>query len=131
MYPQVIEEFKAYGRLSGDANDSGVASAMEEGFRSAGWKGALTKGIEFRQTQRKSGYSSAFEIATLYAELGDKDSRARFPRREKTPTRHPRPEASQSRVRGVLASAQSPLYRFCMSKQPLLSRSFRHRIAPS
>jgi serine/threonine protein kinase/tetratricopeptide (TPR) repeat protein len=73
MYPQVIEEFKAYGRLSGDANDSGVASAMEEGFRSAGWKGALTKGIEFRQTQRKSGYSSAFEIATLYAELGDKD----------------------------------------------------------
>jgi tetratricopeptide (TPR) repeat protein len=72
MYPQVIEEWNAYGRLSGDRNESDFASAMEQGFRSAGWKGALTKGIETRQAQRKTNYYSAFMIATLYADLGDK-----------------------------------------------------------
>jgi serine/threonine protein kinase len=35
-------------------------------------KGALTKGIETRQAQRKTGYFSAYGIATLYADLGDK-----------------------------------------------------------
>jgi TolB-like protein len=73
MYPQVIEESKSFGQLSGDRNESEFASAMEQGFRSAGWKGALTKGIETRQTQRKTGYSSAYGIARLYAQLGDKD----------------------------------------------------------
>jgi tetratricopeptide (TPR) repeat protein len=73
MYAQVIEEFKAYGQLSGDRNDSDFASAMEQGFRSANWKGALTNGIEALQTQRKTGRSSAYDIATLYAALGDKD----------------------------------------------------------
>jgi len=78
MYPQVIEEWKAYGQLSGDRNASDFASAMEQGFRSGGWKGALTKGIEILQAQRKTGYSSAFKIATLYAELGDKDQAFRW-----------------------------------------------------
>ncbi len=73
MYPQVIEEWKAYGQLSGDQNESGFASAMEQGFRYAGWKGALTKAIEIRQAQRKTGYSSPYQIATLYADVGDKD----------------------------------------------------------
>jgi hypothetical protein len=73
MYPQVIEEWKAIGQLSADRNESDFASALEKGFRSAGWKGALTKGIEVRQAQRKIGYSSAFRIAGMYAELGDKD----------------------------------------------------------
>jgi serine/threonine protein kinase/tetratricopeptide (TPR) repeat protein len=73
MYPQFIEECKAYGQLSGDRNESEFASALEQGFRSAGWKGALTKGIEVRLAQRKLGYSSAYDIATLYADLGDKD----------------------------------------------------------
>ncbi|MBV9342398.1 MAG: protein kinase [Acidobacteria bacterium] len=72
-YPQVIEEWKAYGQLSGNRNESEFASAMEEGFRSAGWKGALIKGIKARQAQRKSGYSSAYKIATLYAALGGND----------------------------------------------------------
>ena len=71
MYPQVIEEWKTYGELSGDRNESDFASAMEQGFHSAGWKGALAKGIESRQTQRKIGYSSAYRIAELYADLGD------------------------------------------------------------
>jgi eukaryotic-like serine/threonine-protein kinase len=73
MYPQVIEEMKTYGQLSGDRNESEFASAMEQGFRSAGWKGALTQGIQARQAQRKIGYSSPYQIATFYADLGDKD----------------------------------------------------------
>lgn len=50
-----------------------LASALEQGYRSAGWKGALSKAIEARKAQRKTGYSSAHNIATLYADLGDKD----------------------------------------------------------
>ena len=41
-------------------------------------EGALTKGIEVRLTQRKTGYYSAFWIATLYADLGDKDQAFRW-----------------------------------------------------
>jgi tetratricopeptide (TPR) repeat protein len=78
IYPLVIEEWSAYGQLSGDRNDSDFASALEQGFRSAGWKGALTKGIETREAQRKSGYSSAYNIACLYADLGDKDEAFRW-----------------------------------------------------
>jgi len=73
MYQQVIDPWKTYGKLSGDRNQAEFASALERGFRSAGWKGALTKGIEIRQLQRKTGYSSAYGIAALYADLGDKD----------------------------------------------------------
>ena len=78
MYPQVIEEGKAYGRLSGDRNESEFASALEQGFRSAGWKSALTKGIEAREVQRKTGYFSAYRIASLYADLGDKENAFRW-----------------------------------------------------
>jgi len=72
MYPQVIEERKIFGGLSGYQVDVDFAAVMEQGFRSSGWKGALTKTIAFRQAQRKTGYFSAFEIAELYAGLGDK-----------------------------------------------------------
>ena len=73
MYPQVIEEFTTLGQLSGERNTSDFASALDEGFRSAGWKGALTKAIEVRKKQRKTGFSPAYDIATLYADLGQKD----------------------------------------------------------
>jgi len=73
MYPQVIEEWKAYGQFSGDRDMSKLAAAMEQGSRSAGWKGALTKGIEILQARRQTGYSSALFIARFYADLGDKD----------------------------------------------------------
>ena len=66
MYPEVIKEWKVYGQLYGDKKQSEFASALEQGFRLAGWKGALTKGIEIRQAQRKTGYSSAYIIAQLY-----------------------------------------------------------------
>jgi len=54
------------------------ASALEQGFRAGGWKGALTNAIQARQAQRKAGYSSAFSIAVLYADLGDKDEAFRW-----------------------------------------------------
>ena len=77
-YPQVVQEFKQYGTLSGDRKEADLASALEQGFRSAGWKGALTKGVEIRQAQRKIGYSSAYNIAALYADLGDKEESLRW-----------------------------------------------------
>jgi TolB-like protein len=74
MYPQVIEEWKSLGQLSGDQNESAFAAALEKGFRSASWKGAVAAGIEAREAQRKNDYhSSAYEIAALYAELGEKN----------------------------------------------------------
>jgi len=77
-YPQVIEEWKAYGQFFGDRNESEFASALEQGYRSGGWKGALTKGIEMRQAQRKNGYFPAYQIAQLYVDLGDKDQAFRW-----------------------------------------------------
>jgi tetratricopeptide (TPR) repeat protein len=78
MYPQSIEEAKAYAQLSGDETLSEFASAMEQGFRSGGWKGANTKAIETLQARRKNSYVSAYVIATLYAEVGDKDQALRW-----------------------------------------------------
>ncbi|MGH9776407.1 MAG: protein kinase domain-containing protein [Candidatus Acidiferrales bacterium] len=78
LYPQVIEEWKTYGQLSGDRNESEFASALEQGFRAAGWKGALTKSIEAREAQRKTGYQSAYGIAQLHADLGDKSQAFRW-----------------------------------------------------
>jgi TolB-like protein/DNA-binding winged helix-turn-helix (wHTH) protein/tetratricopeptide (TPR) repeat protein len=72
-YLQVIEEWRIYGPLSGFPGDIESAAAMERGFRSAGWKGALSKVIEYRIAQRKTAYYSAFLIATFYADLGDKE----------------------------------------------------------
>ncbi len=78
MYPQVVEEWAAYGRLAADKNDSDFASAMEQGFHSGGWKGALTRGIDVRLTQRKAGYASAYDLADLYAGLGEKEQALRW-----------------------------------------------------
>ena len=73
LYQQTIEEWRIFGQLSGDPNESDFASAIEQGFHSGGWKGALTKGIEARQAQRKTGYYSPYRIAELCADLGDKE----------------------------------------------------------
>ena len=71
MYPQVIEEWKACGRYSGSQPDIDFAAAMEQGFRSGGWKGALGKAAAKRERERKSGYFSALIIARFYADMGD------------------------------------------------------------
>jgi TolB-like protein/DNA-binding winged helix-turn-helix (wHTH) protein len=73
MYPQVIEEWRIFGQLSGFRGDIESNAAMERGFQSAGWKGALTGVIEYRIAQRKTSYYSAFLIATFYTDLGDKE----------------------------------------------------------
>ena len=74
MYPQSLEEYKLGSQLADDRDGSEVASAMEQGFRSAGWDGALRKGIEVSIAQREtSDSSSAYSIAQLYAELRDID----------------------------------------------------------
>jgi predicted Zn-dependent protease len=78
MYSQSIEEYKAGSQLSGDHNGSELASAMEQGFRSADWEGAVRNGIETAVEQRTTGNSSAYDIAALYAELGDKDQGFRW-----------------------------------------------------
>ena len=78
MYAQSIEETKVAAQLSGDPNESKYASAMEQGFRSAGWRGAETKAIEMAPAQRKAGYGFASDIASFYADLGDKEQAFRW-----------------------------------------------------
>jgi len=73
MYPQVILEWKTYGQVFGNDEMSGLADAMERGFRSTGWNGALTKGIDNMRARRKTGYCSAVFIARFYADLGDRE----------------------------------------------------------
>jgi hypothetical protein len=74
-YPEAIEEFKTYGKLSGDPMFGGFGEALDNGFGSDGWPAALRKGIELMQAQQKSmpDYVFAFYLAKLYAELGEKD----------------------------------------------------------
>ena len=73
MYPQVIEEWKTYSRLTADPQEAEYASALDQGYRSAGWKGALTGGLRVFEARRKTGYESPVKIARLYTDLGEKD----------------------------------------------------------
>jgi serine/threonine protein kinase/tetratricopeptide (TPR) repeat protein len=73
-YPETIQELKTAAQLQGDKNGAEFAAALESGYHSGGWSNALRKGIEVELQQRKAGtYISGFQIAGLYAELGDKD----------------------------------------------------------
>jgi len=74
-YPEAVQEFKTGAQLEGDKNYSAFATALDEGFRSGGWPGALRKGIEVSLAQRKAktGYVSPYGIALFYADLGNKD----------------------------------------------------------
>jgi TolB-like protein/Tfp pilus assembly protein PilF len=78
MYPQVIEEWNTYGQIDGNPEDAKFASALDQGFRSSGWRGALTQGIAILQARRKTYYCSAYLIARLYADLGDKEQAFRW-----------------------------------------------------
>jgi tetratricopeptide (TPR) repeat protein len=73
MYPQVIEEWKTYSRLTGNEEESEFASALEQGFRSAGWNGALTEALKVFLARRQTSYESPVKIARLYTDLGEKD----------------------------------------------------------
>jgi hypothetical protein len=75
QYPQSIQEFKTAAQLEGDKNFAEFAAALEAGFHSGGWPGALRKAIDVSLAQRKSKaeYASPYSIAQLYADLGDKN----------------------------------------------------------
>jgi TolB-like protein/Tfp pilus assembly protein PilF len=74
-YEQAIQEFATAARLLADKNMAEFAAALEAGFHSGAWPGALRKGIEVSLAQRKkkTPYVSSFLIAQMYADLGDKD----------------------------------------------------------
>jgi tetratricopeptide (TPR) repeat protein len=73
MYAQAIEELKAYGRLNGDELDIAYAAALDEGFRSSGWTGAVLRAAQMLIERRKHSYVSALTIAELYADAGNKE----------------------------------------------------------
>jgi len=76
MYPQAVEEWKAYAQLNGSRECIENAAALERGFHSGGWPRGLTEVIAVLENRRKIGYASyasPFEIARLYADLGDRD----------------------------------------------------------
>ena len=74
-YPQAIREFETDAQLEGDKNRVEYAAALDAGFRSGGWPSALRNGIEVSLAQRKAktGYISPYGIASLYADLGNKE----------------------------------------------------------
>jgi TolB-like protein/predicted Ser/Thr protein kinase len=74
-YSEAIQEWKTGSQLEGDKNGMEFAAAMDTGFRSGGWPAALRKGIATSLAQRnsKAEYASPYSIASLYADLGDKD----------------------------------------------------------
>jgi len=78
MYPEVIEEWKTYGKITGDRSDVEWGETLEQGFRSAGWQGAMTRAAELSEARRKTGYESPLMIARLYANLGDKERTFRW-----------------------------------------------------
>ena len=73
MYPQVVEEWKAYGQLTGNPDEAEFGDALERGFRSGGWHGALTEALATVESRRKTKYYSPLIIARFYADLGDKE----------------------------------------------------------
>jgi TolB-like protein/Tfp pilus assembly protein PilF len=73
MYPETIEESKAYGQTTGNLELIENATALEHGFRSGGWPQALNEIIAVYENRRKKGYESPFIIARWYADLGKKD----------------------------------------------------------
>jgi len=73
MYPQAVDEWKIYGQITGNRDDSEWGAALDRGFRAAGWKGALSEAIKVVEAQRKTSYASPYKIGRLYADLGDKE----------------------------------------------------------
>ncbi len=73
MYPQATEEWNIESHLNGSLDEIKFGDALERGFRSAGWKGALAGAAAVLVARRDKGYASPFMIARFYADMGDKD----------------------------------------------------------
>ncbi len=74
-YPETIREWTSAAQLLGDKGLAEYAAALDAGFRSGGWPGAARKAIEVLLAQRKAetNYLAAYQIAALYADIGEKD----------------------------------------------------------
>jgi TolB-like protein/predicted Ser/Thr protein kinase len=74
-YPETLQEFKTAAELAGNKNYIEDNAAQEAGYRSGGWPGALRNSIELSLARRKAkrDYVSAYQLATLYADLGEKE----------------------------------------------------------
>jgi serine/threonine-protein kinase len=75
-YPETIQESAMAARLLDDKNGVEVAAGLDAGFRSRGWPAALQRAVAVSIAQRKAKagfYVSPYQIAELYAELGDKE----------------------------------------------------------
>jgi len=74
-YSQAIQEWKTAAQLSGDKNFVEATTAMDAGFQSRGWPGALRRDLEVVLAQRNANveYVSPYIIAGLFGNLGDKD----------------------------------------------------------
>ena len=74
-YPQAMQEYATYAQLGGDTNLAQFTTAFDKGYRSGGLPAAAHKGIDvlLAQHKAKTSYNLAFQIADLYAILGDKD----------------------------------------------------------
>jgi adenylate cyclase len=73
MYSQAIEESTIESQLTGNPDDIELADAMERGFHSGGWNGALAHAVAVLEARRAKSYVSPFIIARDYADLGEKD----------------------------------------------------------
>jgi eukaryotic-like serine/threonine-protein kinase len=74
-YAEAIRQLKTSAQLEGDKDAAEIADAMDTGFRSGGLQAAMRKAIEVAFARRKTSanFVSPFQIASYYAELGDKD----------------------------------------------------------
>ena len=74
-YPQAMQEYATYAQLGGDKDFAQFAAVFDEAYRAGGLPAALHKGIEIRLAQHKAktSYNLSYQIAELYAVLGDKD----------------------------------------------------------
>jgi len=74
-YEQVMQETQLYAQQTGDKAGAEFAAAVDSGFRSGGWPSAARKAIDFRIAEHKAAtnYLASFQIAELYADIGDKD----------------------------------------------------------
>ena len=71
MYREVVEEWKISAQMAGNPEEVSLATAVEQGYRSAGWKGAMTRAAAALEARRTNGYASPFIIARFYASAGD------------------------------------------------------------
>ena len=67
LYSQAVQEWILKCRMDGTPDEIKLADALQQGYRSAGWNGALRGAASAMEARRESGYASPFDIARFYA----------------------------------------------------------------